>query len=377
MDPKINITHCTQNEDFECAEKFLNEQGTPAPPVGLKYKFPKGLKKYLDHLSDDHDTWIFEKDEKTLAAGSLIYKTMQIEDKTQKVAITSFMKIKPEAKATILWARHLLPEIRQRLKEKGCDYIFSFVFESERSQIRSFRQAIKLKDKMPRYFLIRKTSFILIHGRIPWLSHALKAVKIIVAEDSHAEGIFNFIKTQQNAKKIKRVWTEQEVKDLIRERSKLTLRERLYVCLNHEGKVVGTFLPEEINNLREDILTSASPEALSYFQFQRLLSFFGLTNRPPQKNHPVKSLYLSMIDATNPDVFESMLRFVYKNLRHKNETICYTHYSGNLVSRPPTSFMAGSLPMDLYLILPEDKKPPDFLKSYWMAPTPDLESVIF
>src|SRR5690606_30972419 len=115
-------------------------------------------------------TWIFEKDEKTLAAGSLIYKNLEVEGKLQTVAITSFMKIKPDAKATILWARHLLPEIHERLKSKNCDYIFSFVFESMRSQIRDFRQAIKLKDKMPRYYLVRKTSFILIHGRLPWLS---------------------------------------------------------------------------------------------------------------------------------------------------------------------------------------------------------------
>lgn len=378
MDPKtINITHCLHEDDFKRAECFLSEQTTPPPPVGLKFKFPHGLKNYLDHLSPEHDTWIFEKDDKTLAAGSLIYQDMEIEGKEQKVAITSFMKIKPDAKATLLWARHLLPEIHERLKSKGCNYIFSFVFESLRSQIRDFRQAIKLKDKMPRYFLIRKASFILIHGRLPWRSHALKSVRILLAEDQHSEAILKFLHTQQESRQIKKIWTEEEIKELLQNHSTFSPRRRLHICLDHEDSVVGLFLPEEINQIREDILISTSPETLSYFQFQRLLSFFGLTNRPPQKNHATKYLYLSMIDATNPDVFESMLRYVYKKLRHKNEIISYTHYSGNLISRPPSSFLVGSLPMDLYLILPEDKKPPDFLKAYWMAPIPELESIVF
>ncbi len=377
----MKITQCYDKKDFDRAEDFLDQQTVPSPPVEMNFRFPKGLKHYLDHLSSDHDTWIFETEQdgglKTLAAGSLIYKQMQIEGKLQNVAVTSFMKIKPEAKATLLWAKHLLPKIHERLIEKKCDYIFSFVFQSLRQQIRDFRQAVKLKDKMPRYFLIRKASFVLIHGRLPWRSHALKSVRVEAAQDKHIPEILAFFEAQHSAKKIKKVWSKEELALLISNRAKLAPREQLYLGLNHHDKVVGLFLPEEINSIREDFMISASPETLSYFQFQRLLAFFRLTNRPPQMKKPVKLLYLSMIDATNQDVFESLLRFVYKKLRHRNEIISYTHYSGNLISKPPTSFLAGVLPMDLYLILPEDKKPPEFLKSYWMAPTPDLESYIF
>lgn len=373
----MKIISCQTKEEFAQAESFLDQQIIPPPPVALKFKFPKGLKNYLDRLSPEHDTWIFESEQETLAAGSLIYNDMEIEGRAQKVAITSFMKIKPDGRSTLLWAKHLLPVIHERLKEKSCDYIFSFVFQSLRQQIRSFRQAVKLKDKMPRYFLIRKASFVLIHGRIPWRSHALKSVKIQMATKNLVPEILDFLITQQNLKKIKKVWTEKELTELIDSKAKLRNREKLYVGLDHQNKVVGTFLPTEINEIRDDILFSMSPETLSYFQFQRLLSFLGLTNRPPQQKRPGKMLYLSMIDATNPDVFESLLRFVYKNLKHRNEIISYTHFSGNLISKPPTSFLAGSLPMDLYLILPQDKKPPEFLKSYWMAPTPDLESIIF
>lgn len=377
----MKITHCTDKADFDRAEDFLDQQIVPSPPVELNFRFPKGLKHYLDHLSSDHDTWIFDTEHeggrKTLAAGSLIYKHMEIEGRPQNVAITSFMKIKPEAKATLLWAKHMLPKIHERLREKNCDYIFSFVFQSLRQQIRDFRQAVKLKDKMPRYFLIRKASFILIHGRLPWRSHALKSVRIEAAQVKHIPEILDFFEAQHSSKKIKKIWTEDELKNLIEARAKLSIREHLYICLNHNDKVVGLFLPEEINTIREDFMLSASPETLSYFQFQRLLSFFRLTNKPPQFKKPVKLLYLSMIDATNQDVFESLLRFVYKTLKERHEIISYTHYSGNLISKPPTSFLAGVLPMDLYLILPEDKKPPEFLKSYWMAPTPDLESLIF
>lgn len=377
----MKITHCTDDKDFARAEEFLNLQSVPSPPVEIKFKFPKGYRYYLDQISKDHDTWIFETEQdnslKTLAAGSMLYKQLEIEGRLQSVAITSFMKIKPEAKATLLWAKHLLPQIHERLKEKDCDYIFSFVFQSLRSQIRNFRQAVKLKDKMPRYFLIRKASFVLIHGRLPWRSHALKSVRIEAAQEKHIPEIMDFFEAQHSSKKIKKIWTEDELKTLINERAKLSIREHLYIGLNNSDNVVGIFLPEELNQIREDIIVSAAPETLSYFQFQRLLSFFRLTNRPPQMNRPVKFLYLSMIDATNQDVFESLLRFVYKTLRHRNEIVSYTHFSGNLISKPPTSFLAGVLPMDLYLILPEDKKPPEFLKSYWMAPTPDLESSIF
>lgn len=371
----MNIKHCDSKDEFDQAEDFLDQQTVPSPPVELRFKFPKGLKHYLDSLSPEHDTWIFESEQETLAAGSLIYKDMEIEGKPQKIAVTSFMKIKPGAKATLLWAKHLLPQIHERLKEKNCEYIFSFVFQSLHQQIRDFRQAVRLKDKMPRYFLIRRASFILIHGRIPWRSHALKSLRIEAARVSVIPEILDFLETQQNSKKIKKVWSEGELKLLIENKTKP--RQKLHVCLDFNNKVVGIFLPEEINEIREDILVSASPETLSYFQLQRLLSFFRLTNRPPHFKKPVKLIYLSMIDATNPDVFESMLRYVYKNLLHRNETLSYTHYSGNLISRPPSSFISGSLPMDLYLILPQDKKPPEFLKSYWMAPTPDLESLIF
>ncbi len=373
----MKITYCDTEKDYNLAEDFLDQQAVPSPPAELRFRFPKGLQEYLDHLSKENDTWILESEQKAIAAGSLIYKDMDIEGKSQKIAITSFMKIRPDAKSTLLWAKHLLPKIHERLKEKNCDYIFSFVFQSLQLQIRNFRQAVKLKEKMPRYFLIRKASFVLIHGRIPWKSHALKSVRIQEAELKNIPEILEFLRLQQNLKKIKKVWTEQELEGLIRSKALLTLRERLYLGMDHHRKVVGMFLPEEVNSIREDIMVSASPETLSYFQFQRLLSFFRLTNRPPYMKKPLKYLYLSMIDATNPDVFESLLRFAYKKLRLRNETIAYTHYSGNLTSRPPSSFIVGALPMDLYLILPADRNPPEFLKSYWMAPTPDLESVIF
>ncbi len=373
----MKITHCTTKADFDKAEDFLDNQTLPSPPVELKFKFPKGFKYYSDQFSEENDTWIFSSDNETLAAGSLIYKNMTIEGQPQKIAMTSFMKIKPDAKATLLWAKHLLPKIHERLKEKNCDYIFSFVFQSERQKIRDFRQAVKLKDKMPRYFLIRKASFILIHGRLPWRSHALKSVTIRRALTFDIAEILNFLGPQQDLKKIKKVWTEVELKALILKGQNNKNREQLYIGVDHNNKVVGMFLPQEINEIRQDIMLSASPETFSYFQFQRLLSFIGLTNSPPRMKHPVSQLYISMIEATNPDVFESLLRFVYKTLRQRYEIISYTHFSGNLISKPPSSFIVGSLPMDLYLILPQDKNPPEFLKSYWMAPTPDLESITF
>lgn len=371
------ITHCKSKADYDLAEEFLDGQTVPSPPVGLKFRFPKGFNTYSNIISPENDTWIFSSESETLAAGSLIYKTLTIEDLPQKVALTSFMRIKPDAKSTLLWAKHLLPEIHKRLKEKDCNYIFSFVFESQRQQIRDFRRAVKLKDKMPRYFLVRKASYILIQGRLPWRSHALKSVSIRKAVLSDCAEIFIFLSSQQISKKIKKIWTEDDIKNLILSGQKKTNREQLYIGVNHTGQVVGTFLPQELNQIREDIIVSASPETFSYFQFQRLLSFLGLSNRPPKLKQPVQSIYLSMIEATNPDVFESLLRFVYKTLRHRNEIISYTHYSGNLITKPPSSFMIGAIPMDLYLILPQDQNPPEFLKSYWMAPTPDLESFIF
>ncbi len=373
----MKITHCKTKQDFDLAEEFLDGQTIPSPPVELKFKFPKGFNHYSNQFSPENDTWIFSSDEETLAAGSLLYKNLSIEDVPQKVAITSFMKIKPDAKATLLWAKYLLPEMHERLKEKGCNYIFSFVFESLRQQIRDFRRAVKLKDKMPRYFLVRKASLILIQGRLPWRSHALKSVTIRRALVKDIPEIINFLTSQQASKKIKKVWSEDELKDLIIGGQKKINREQLYIGVNQSDKVVGTFLPQEINEIREDILVSASPETFSYFQFQRLLSFFRITIRPPRMNHPVSSLYISMIESTNPDVFESLLRFVYKTLRHRYETVSYTHFSGNLITKPPYSFIVGALPMDLYLILPQDQNPPEFLKSYWMAPTPDLESITF
>lgn len=373
----MKIIHCDEQAEFEAAENFLNTQHVPNPPAELQFRFPLGLKAYLDHFSKDHDTWILKSEKEVVCAGSLIYRRMRIEGAEQNVAMTSFMKIKPDAKSTLLWAKHLLPAINQRLEEKHCNYIFSFVFHSLRNQIRSFRQAVKLKDTMPRYFLIRKTSFILIQGRLPWLSRALKSVTIRQAKVTDVPAILDFILTLQSSKKITKIWTEEGLTSQISNNESKSDREQLYICEDYSKKVLGWFLPEETEKFREDIVASASPETMSYFQLQKLLSIFGITSRPPKFGLPIKMLYLSNIDATNPDVFESMLRFAYKSLKLKHEIISYTHFSGNLISRPPSSFIVGAFPMDLYLILPKDKKPPEFLKSYWMAPTPDLESIVF
>lgn len=371
----MNIKKAVTDEDYKEVADFIEAQEIPPPPIGVKNLFKKGYKSFLDRLSADHETWSLSNDTEVVAAGSLIFKKMIVEDVEQNVGITSFMRVKPDAKSTLLWTKNLLPQFSESIEKHNCKYIFSFVFYSFRSEIRRFRQAIKLRDEMPRYYLIRKASYISIHGRVPWRSKALKSIHIRKATLGDIPQILDFINKQQLDRQLAEVWDKERLTELIQKGQHD--RNSFWIALDSQAKVVGHFLPIEISKYRSDIMTAVTPEVQNYYYIQKFFSWLKMAAPPPRKDQPIPTLYLSNIEAANQDIFETMLRHVYKFMRKKKEIISYTHFAGSLVSRPPKCFMHGGLPMDFYLILPPHEDPPEFLKSYWLAPTPEFEALCF
>ena len=375
----MKITPCSEKIHYEKVEHFITTTDVPLPPVQLHFKFPKSYKNYLNFLNPDHETWMLENHKnEVIASGSLLYKNMNIEGISQKVAITSFMKTKAGIKSTSLWAKHLLPYIRKSLESNDCKYIFSFVFQSLRKDIRTFRKALRLKKSIPRFFLVRKASYILIQGRTPWRSKTLKGISIRIAQLCDVPQILHFLKSQQTPRSICQSWDLESVENRVQTSLKKPHpREQLHVAINKKKVIVGIFQPFIVDQVRQDIPKKVTKEVQSYFQLQHILCYLGICNKPPKINQPIKQIYLSLLDSINPDVFESLLHYAYTHLKQKNEIISYTHFSGNITSKPPSGFIFGSMPLDLYLILPPEEEPPLFLRSYWMAPTPELEGVIF
>lgn len=371
----MDIKKASTESDFKEVESFLETQEIPLPPVQLKNRFKLGYEKFINLISPNHETWILKDHNKTVATGTINFKSMKIEGFEQNVGITSFMRVKPDAKSTLLWTKYLLPSFAESIEKMKCKYVFSFVFYSFRSEIRKFRQAIKFRDEMPRYYLVRKASYITIHGRIPWKSKALKSIHIRKANPGDIPQILEFISLNQADRHLTQTWDKDKLAELIRRGTHD--RNSLWIAIDSQAKVVGHFLPIEMSHFREDIITAVTPEVQNYFYIQKFFSFFGLATPTPKFGKPMPTLYLSFFEASNLDIFETMLRHVYKFLRHKKENISYTHFAGNLISRPPSCFLFGALSMDFYLILPPNQDPPDFLKSYWLAPIPEFEAISF
>lgn len=372
----MDVKKAQTPEDYKELEDFIASQQISPPPVAIKNTFKQGYKKFLELMGHDHESWILKNDKGQIsAAGSLIFQKMKIEEKVQNVAITSFMRVKPDAKSTLLWTRNLLPSFTESINKHECKYIFSFVFYSFRSEIRKFRQAVKLRDEMPRYYLVRKASYINIHGRVPWRSKALKSIHIKKAQPGDIPQILEFLKKQQIQRHLVHLWDKEKLTQLIAQGTHD--RNSLWIALDSQAKVVGQFLPMEMSEFRQDIITDMTPEVENYSYIQKFFSWLKMAVPPPKKGLPIQTLYLSYIEATNQDIFETLLRYVYKFIRHKREIISYTHFAGNLITRPPKCFMHGGLAMDFYLILPPDENPPEFLKSYWMAPVPEFEAIYF
>ncbi len=371
----MDIRKAVTFEDYKRVEEFLSHQVVPPPPIGIKHTFNQGYQNFLNMISPDHETWYLSHEDSVSAVGSLLFKKMIIEGEEQNVGVTSFMRVKPDAKSTLLWTKNLLPQFTESMQKHNCKYIFSFTFHSLRSEVRKFRQAVKLRDEMPRFYLVRKASYINLHGRIPWRSKALKSVHIRKATLSDIPQILEFTNRQQLERQLKEVWDEHRLTKLIEQGSHD--RNSFWIALDFNEHVVGHFLPLELDHYRSDIMLEVTPEVENYHYIQRFFSWLNLATPPPKKNHPIPNLYLSNIEASNQDIFETLLRHVYKFIRKKKEIISYTHFAGNLISRPPKCFMYGGLPMDFYLILPPQENPPEFLKSYWLAPTPEFEALTF
>lgn len=371
----MDIRKAVTFEDYEKVEAFLAQQEVPPPPIGIKHAFKQGYQNFLDLISPDHETWYLSHEGEVTAVGSLLFKKMIIEEEEQKIAMTSFMRVKPDAKSTLLWTKHLLPQFTESIQKHNCKYIFSFNFHSLRSEIRKFRQAVKLRDEMPRFYLVRKASYINIHGRIPWRSKALKSIHIRKAKLTDIPQILEFIHKRQLDRQLKEVWDEYRLQKMIEQGTHD--RNSFWIVFDANENVVGHFLPVEISHYRSDIMFEVTPEVENYHYIQRFFSWLNLANPPPKKGHPIATLYLSHIEASNPDIFETLLRHAYKFIRQKKEIISYTHFAGSLISRPPKCFMYGGIPMDFYLILPPQDNPPEFLKSYWLAPTPEFEALTF
>lgn len=371
----MDIKKATSESDYKAVEEFLSQQVIPPPPIAIMHAFKKGYKAFLDLLGSEHETWFLSREEQVHAVGSLVFKKMIIEEEEQNVGVTSFMRVKPDAKSTLLWARNLLPQFTESIENHNCKYIFSFIFHSLRSEVRKFRQAVKLRDEMPRFYLVRKASYISLHGRIPWRSKALKSIQIRKAQLEDIPKILEFVEKQQFNRQLKEIWDEKRLKEMIKKGTHD--RDSFWIALDFEQHVVGHFLPIEISQYRSDIMVEVTPEVENYHYIQWFFSWWGLANKPPKKNRPIPTLYLSNIEASNQDIFETLLRHVYKFMRKKKEIVSYTHFAGNLTSKPPKCFMYGGIPMDFYLILPPNENPPEFLKSYWLAPTPEFEALSF
>ena len=326
--------------------------------------------------SDDFDPYVLRDDEgKVAGLVTLIYRETWLNGKIEKIGYMTDLRIEPQREALLSWSKSFLDIIDESKEKRNCRYLFTVLSQEQGKAYNTFLRARSPKRKMPRYYLLRKFDYITLHGRVPFFSRPLSTLNISSASKSDLAELLNYLNIKLRERPLGFVLNDEN--DLMTHLGRfknLSLSDFL-LARDNDGNIVGCVAPWDASPVQKYKVTEYHGYIAGLRQFLKVGSLIGMAKKLPERNQALRFKFLSHLLCDNPDVFQSLLYYAYKQTKGA-EFLTYINFHEDYTTNVPKHFLAGSLPFGVYTLWNEDEPLPECLLPTPMLPPPFLEAAL-
>lgn len=331
--------------------------------------------------SDDYETLVLRESDHLLhGVASFVCRDAYFEDRVQRIALATDLRIHPSRKAILSWSQHFLPVLRETLQARGVSSVFSVINAYDVAAFNAFVRPRTIKRSMPRYHLYRQFELVTLHGRFPWAPPPVPGLRIRRGEEKWSGAILDYILRRAPFKAFCSAWDEKSFREKMARLPGFSL-ENFWIAFDSSEKVVGMMAPWSPLEIQEYCPLSYGLRAHNFRQFLKFGRLLGWT-RPLTKplsrtglEAPLKFRHLTFVSVENEDIFESLLWTAFESIP-RDEFLVYGHCLRDFRLNPPESWIAARLPFGLYAVVPPEMDPPAFLHPSHSL-NPEIESCYY
>ena len=161
--------------------KVLNNFFTSIPTLGsiqIKISRENQFFSFYQRLGLPYKTYILEDDQEILGTASFLFRELQFNGKTLKVAQGCDLRISPNRKAVLSWSKFYQPLLEEIRVKENCDAFVTSINHTETQSMNAFIRPRHKRSGQPIYSLSRKYNLVSIHGNYPWQSGLNKNILV-------------------------------------------------------------------------------------------------------------------------------------------------------------------------------------------------------
>lgn len=322
--------------------------------------------------TQDYVTYLLVDDrDQVQAMASLLFRSAVVDGHKEIVGYATDLRVAPHRKAILTWTQYFLPVIETERAKRNCRYIFSVISSSQSSAYNAFIRPRLIRRQIPRYHLFRRFQLVTLHGLWPFHSQPLSGIRLRHAKVSDQNAIAEYI-VQRTKDRPLRLYDSAEDFSNQLDRWHDLRTDNFILAENQEGKIIGCVAPWSSERIQRIHPLTYNAKAQNLHDVLWFLSWFGWARPIAGQDREFEFRYLTHLYADNPDIFYSLLYQAYK-MSGKSEFLVYPHFEGELLTRPPQSFLSAETDFGLYCILSPTDPIPDFLKPKALNQAPVFE----
>lgn len=346
-------------------------QSIPIPgPIDLSILRHKNFFDQYRLESNDFETLMLMDEGQVQGVATFVYQDVWINHQKQTIAFATDLRISPRRQAVLAWSQLFLPILKELISKRKCSYIFSILSTFERRTYNNFVRPRIASNSRPRYYLLSRFQVIGVHGKYPFFNKKLPYVKISPAESNDLPPLIEYLIKKSVGRPFSYIYNESFFENRFSKWPSFSLKN-IIIARDYNNNIIGCVAPWSSNQTQHYIPVNYHGFAQTLKSTFAFGSYLGISKKLAQPGTPLNFKYLTLLRANNPDIFHSLLCYVFENIG--KSFLVYSYFYDSFTTLPPKGFITTEMPYALYTLLPPDEEIPPFLQPSPLLPPPDIE----
>lgn len=325
-------------------------------------------------MSDDYETHLLlDNDEEILGLASLVFREGFVQGEKTIWGYATDLRIAPTRMAILRWAEHFVPILEAACQERRCQYVFSTVHTNDNQVYNALiRPASHSRRSLPRYHLANKFKLIFLHGQMPFAPKPLPSIRLHPLEENDIEALCSYLMERSKLRPMASIYHPDHFLEQLKRWPGLTQGD-FRIAKDKTGQIIGCAGLWNSRAVQSLIPQTYHGLALTRHQSLKAMGFFGLARPTPEPGSVFPIRMLTHLACDNAEVFYRLVHDAFSRL-NPGEFLAYLHFRGHWRTLPPISYIATSLPMGLYMIIPPSFQVPTWPQINMNSLPPEFEA---
>ncbi|MBC7419470.1 MAG: hypothetical protein H7328_01965 [Bdellovibrio sp.] len=335
----------------------LNDFFTSIPTLGaieIKISREEHFFSFYQRLGLPYKTYILEDGDEILGTASFLIRDLKFKQRQIRLAQACDLRISPNRKAILSWAKYFHPLLEKVRKDEACDAFITSINQTETQAMNAFIHPKLKRAHQPLYSLARSYNLVSVHGFYPWDSKPNKNIFVRAYKSSDKEQLVEYLNSQALGHDFLPAELQENVADFIN-RSLIYSWSQFLIAFDAESKIIGCVQPISSSLLQDYLPQDYNPQAHNFRQFLKMaqwLRFGRRLTRPFSRTRKQEALHfrlLHFLAASHPEVLKALIAASYKTSK-QNEFLIYAYEKNDFRKRPPRGSVFAEIPYGLYSI---------------------------